>query len=110
MKELILKYLKGDMVIWVITLLLLALSIVTVYSFVPILVKMEGSTPFHYLFKHLIIRHLGQWSGPIHATKLRKNVGNGKDQRHYGRTALNPEKRAMFAARLILLCRSWEKR
>ena len=51
MKELILKYLKGDMVIWVITLLLLALSIVTVYSFVPILVKMEGSTPFHYLFK-----------------------------------------------------------
>jgi cell division protein FtsW len=59
MKELILKYLKGDMVIWVITLLLLALSIVTVYSFVPILVKMEGSTPFHYLFKHLIYVLLG---------------------------------------------------
>lgn len=59
MKELILKYLKGDMVIWIITLLLLSLSIVTVYSFVPILVKMEGSTPFHYLFKHLIYIVIG---------------------------------------------------
>lgn len=59
MKDLILKYLKGDMVIWIITLLLLALSIVTVYSFVPILVKMEGLTPFHYLFKHFIYVVIG---------------------------------------------------
>ena len=59
MKDLFVKYLKGDMVIWVITLLLLALSSVTVYSFVPILVKMEGGTPFRYLFKHLIYIVLG---------------------------------------------------
>lgn len=59
MKDLFVKYLKGDMVIWVITLLLLALSIVTVYSFVPILVKMEGGTPFRYLFKHVIYIVLG---------------------------------------------------
>lgn len=59
MKELILKYLKGDIVIWVITLLLLTLSIVTVYSFVPILVKMEGHTPFYYLFKHFLYVVIG---------------------------------------------------
>lgn len=62
MKKLLVTYLKGDLVIWVITLLLLALSIVTVYSFVPILVKMEGSTPFHYLFKHLIYIVIGFFS------------------------------------------------
>ena len=50
----ILKYLKGDRVIWVITLLMLAFSLITVYSFVPILIKMEGGTPFKYLFKHTI--------------------------------------------------------
>ncbi len=33
---------------------MLAFSLVTVYSFVPILVKVEGGTPFKYLFKHLI--------------------------------------------------------
>jgi cell division protein FtsW len=59
MKKLLITYLKGDLVIWIITLLLLALSIVTVYSFVPILVKMEGSSPFHYLFKHMIYVVLG---------------------------------------------------
>lgn len=48
------KYLKGDGVIWVITLILLAFSLVSVYSFVPILVKMEGGTPFKYLFKHFV--------------------------------------------------------
>lgn len=53
------KYLKGDPVLWIITLLMLALSLVTVYSFVPILVKMEGSSPFYYLFKHLIYVVLG---------------------------------------------------
>lgn len=48
----VLKYLKGDKVIWIITLLMLAFSLVSVYSFVPILVKIEGGTPFKYLFKH----------------------------------------------------------
>ena len=42
----LLKYLKGDPVIWVIALIMLAFSLVSVYSFVPILVKVEGGTPF----------------------------------------------------------------
>ncbi|TNE76902.1 MAG: cell division protein FtsW [Bacteroidetes bacterium] len=50
----LLNHLKGDRVIWVLTLIMLAFSLVTVYSFVPILVKVEGGTPFKYLFKHLI--------------------------------------------------------
>lgn len=54
-----LNYLKGDKVIWIITLLMLAFSLVSVYSFVPILVKIEGGTPFKYLFKHLIYVVLG---------------------------------------------------
>lgn len=49
-----LKYLKGDPVIWIISILMLAFSLVTVYSFVPILVKIEGGTPFYYLFKHFM--------------------------------------------------------
>lgn len=55
----ILKYLKGDSVIWVITLIMLAFSLVSVYSFVPILVKIEGGSPFKYLFKHLIYVVIG---------------------------------------------------
>lgn len=55
----LLTYLKGDRVIWVITLLMLAFSLVSVYSFVPILIKMEGGTPFKYLFKHLIYVAIG---------------------------------------------------
>lgn len=54
-----LDYLKGDRVIWIITLIMLAFSLVCVYSFVPILVKMEGSTPFKYLFKHFVYVILG---------------------------------------------------
>jgi cell division protein FtsW len=53
------EYLKGDRVIWVITLLLMTFSLVTVYSFVPILVKVEGGTPFKYLFKHLVYVGIG---------------------------------------------------
>ncbi len=53
------EYLKGDRVIWVITLLLMTFSLVTVYSFVPILVKVQGGTPFKYLFKHLIYVGIG---------------------------------------------------
>lgn len=40
--------------IWIISILMLAFSLVTVYSFVPILVKIEGGTPFYYLFKHFM--------------------------------------------------------
>ncbi len=54
-----LKYLKGDGVIWIITLLMLAFSLVSVYSFVPILVKIEGGTPFKYLFKHFVYVLIG---------------------------------------------------
>ncbi|HRP52678.1 MAG TPA: FtsW/RodA/SpoVE family cell cycle protein [Fluviicola sp.] len=54
MVQLLRKYFKGDLVIWIITLVLLGLSLVSVYSFVPILVKIEGGTPFKYLFKHFI--------------------------------------------------------
>jgi len=54
-----LKYLKGDPVIWIITLLFFAISIVSVYSFVPILVKTEGGSPFKYLFKHFIYIVIG---------------------------------------------------
>ncbi|MES2800344.1 MAG: FtsW/RodA/SpoVE family cell cycle protein [Bacteroidota bacterium] len=53
MKE-YLKYLKGDNVIWIISLLMLAFSLVSVYSFVPILVKIEGGTPFKYLSKQIV--------------------------------------------------------
>ena len=54
MIQLIRTYLKGDLVIWVLTLVLLGFSLVSVYSFVPILVKMEGGSPIKYLFKHFI--------------------------------------------------------
>jgi cell division protein FtsW len=59
MIQLLRKYFKGDMVIWVTTLILLGFSLVSVYSFVPILVKMEGGTPFKYLFKHFVHVMLG---------------------------------------------------
>ncbi len=55
----VLTYLKGDKVIWIIALLMLAFSLVSVYSFVPILVKIEGGTPFKYLFKHFVYVLIG---------------------------------------------------
>lgn len=54
-----LSYLKGDPVIWIITLLMMAFSLVTVYSFVPILVKIEGGSPITYLSKHLVYVIIG---------------------------------------------------
>lgn len=54
MREFFHTFFKGDTVIWVITFLLLGFSLLSVYSFVPILVKIEGGTPFKYLFKHFI--------------------------------------------------------
>jgi cell division protein FtsW len=54
-----LKYLKGDPVIWLVSLILLSFSLVTVYSFVPILVKMEGGSPIQYLYKHFLYVLIG---------------------------------------------------
>lgn len=61
MKE-YLKYLKGDKVIWIITFIMLAFSLVSVYSFVPILVKIEGGTPFKYLAKHILYVAIGVYA------------------------------------------------
>lgn len=55
----VLKYLEGDKAIWILTILMLAFSLITVYSFVPILVKTEGGTPFKYLFKHFVYVIIG---------------------------------------------------
>ncbi len=48
----LLDHLKGDRVIWIISLFMLMFSLVTVFSFVPVLVKVEGGTPAKYLLKH----------------------------------------------------------
>ncbi len=50
----ILTYLKGDRVIWMITLIMLAFSMVSVFSYIDILVKTQGGTPLKYLFKHVM--------------------------------------------------------
>lgn len=75
----LLSRLKGDRVIWIITLLMLAFSLVSVYSFVPILVKIEGGTPFKYLFKHFVYVLIGLgvmvWvhrRDPVYFSKLAK--------------------------------------
>jgi cell division protein FtsW len=47
-----LTYLTGDKVIWIIAILLLFLSIISVYSFIPVLVKTEGGSTLRYFFKH----------------------------------------------------------
>jgi cell division protein FtsW len=52
-------HLKGDRVIWFLTLILLGFSLITVYSFVPVLVRTEGGTPFKYLMKHFVYVLLG---------------------------------------------------
>lgn len=52
-------HLKGDKVIWFLTLIMLGFSLITVYSFVPVLVRTEGGTPFKYLMKHFIYVLIG---------------------------------------------------
>lgn len=47
------------MALWIATILLLGLSVVTVYSFVPILVKVQGGTPLGYLSKHFMYIVIG---------------------------------------------------
>ena len=53
------KYLKGDKNIWVIALLLGILSVVSVFSFIPILVKVKGLSYSFLFFKHFILLLLG---------------------------------------------------
>lgn len=45
---------KGDKIIWMMLFFFILVSIISVYSFVPILVRIEGGTPFKYLFKHIV--------------------------------------------------------
>ncbi len=53
------KYLKGDKNIWVIAFLLGILSVVSVFSFIPILVKVKGLSYSFLFFKHFILLALG---------------------------------------------------
>jgi len=46
--------LKGDKVIWVIFFPMIIFSLVGVYSFVQILARVEGGTPFMYMMKHAL--------------------------------------------------------
>jgi cell division protein FtsW len=48
-------YLEGDRSIWVIAMIFSLISIVTVYSFIPILIIQNGGTTEYYLIKHAII-------------------------------------------------------
>lgn len=51
----IFKYLKGDRALWVIAFIFAMLSIVAVYSFVPVLVAQQGGSTEGHLIKHTII-------------------------------------------------------
>jgi cell division protein FtsW len=53
MRKLFGTVLKGDVAIWVLTFVMLGVSVLTVYSFVPILVKMQGGSELSYLLKHV---------------------------------------------------------
>ncbi|MDC3352347.1 FtsW/RodA/SpoVE family cell cycle protein, partial [Crocinitomicaceae bacterium] len=53
------KYLGGDKNIWVIALLLSVISVVSVFSFIPILVKVKGLSYSYLFFKHFILLLLG---------------------------------------------------
>lgn len=53
------KYLGGDKNIWVIALLLGVISVVSVFSFIPILVKVKGLSYSYLFFKHFILLAMG---------------------------------------------------
>lgn len=53
------KYLRGDKNIWVLAIVLGLLSIVSVFSFIPILVKTKGMSYSYLFFKHTILLALG---------------------------------------------------
>ncbi|MGV6861776.1 MAG: FtsW/RodA/SpoVE family cell cycle protein [Putridiphycobacter sp.] len=55
----IFKYLKGDTTIWVIAILLGIISVVSVFSFIPILVKVKGLSYSYLFFKHTILLLMG---------------------------------------------------
>ena len=48
-------YLKGDKNIWIIAILLGMISIVSVFSFIPILVKVKGLDYSYLFFKHTFL-------------------------------------------------------
>ena len=52
-------YLKGDKNIWIIAILLGIISIVSVFSFIPILVKVKGLSYSYLFFKHTILLMMG---------------------------------------------------
>lgn len=53
------KYLGGDRNIWVLAITLGLISVVTVFSFIPILVKMTGMSYSYLFFKHFFLLLLG---------------------------------------------------
>ncbi|MEX1002863.1 MAG: FtsW/RodA/SpoVE family cell cycle protein [Crocinitomicaceae bacterium] len=53
------KYLGGDKNIWVLTIVLGLLSVVSVFSFIPILVKVKGMSYSYLFFKHFFLLILG---------------------------------------------------
>lgn len=53
------KYLGGDKNIWVIALLFGVISVVSVFSFIPILVKAKGLSYAYLFFKHFVLLLLG---------------------------------------------------
>ncbi|OIQ32124.1 MAG: hypothetical protein BM555_04985 [Crocinitomix sp. MedPE-SWsnd] len=53
------KYLGGDRNIWMLAFMLGILSVVSVFSFIPILVKVKGMSYSYLFFKHLILLILG---------------------------------------------------
>ena len=53
------KYLGGDKNIWVLALVLGVLSVVSVFSFIPILVKVKGMSYSYLFFKHFFLLVLG---------------------------------------------------
>jgi len=53
------KYLGGDRNIWILAIILGILSVVSVFSFIPILVKVKGLSYSFLFFKHLFLLILG---------------------------------------------------
>lgn len=51
----ILAYLEGDKVIWIVSIFLALFSVVSVYSFIPILIKANGGSTEFYLIKHTLL-------------------------------------------------------
>jgi cell division protein FtsW len=58
LKELF-KYLGGDRNIWVLAITLGLISVVSVFSFIPILVKVKGMSYSYLFFKHFFLLVLG---------------------------------------------------